>query len=153
MILGLRLFNKRLHLQQGINMKASISIILLFLSTMTFADTSSDIEKVILDNLKYTQNENVDAVMGDMHSQSPAYLSTQQVLQQLFPAYDLKYELLKYTLVGVDSDYAYARIKQSTKKVSGPAFQDNEIEMLTVFKKENGKWKFWTQANLSITFI
>ncbi|EAW30192.1 hypothetical protein GP2143_01575 [marine gamma proteobacterium HTCC2143] len=134
-------------------MKSLISTLIILLSTAAYADTASDIEKAILDNLEHTQNEDSAAVMGDMHSQSPAYLPTQQMLQQLFPAYDLKYELISYKFVGEDDEYAYAKVKQRTKKISGPAFQNNEIEVLMVFKQENGIWKLWTQANLLISYI
>ena len=127
--------------------------VLFLVSSLGYADTASDIEEAILGNLKHTQNEDVAAVMGDMHSQSPAYLPTQQMLQQLFPAYDLNYELLEYTFVGEDGEYAYAKVKQSTIKVSGPAFQNNKVEALQVFKEENGTWKLWTQANLSVSYL
>jgi hypothetical protein len=127
--------------------------VLFLVSSLVYADTASDIEEAILGNLKHTQNEDVAAVMGDMHSQSPAYLPTQQMLQQLFPAYDLNYELLEYTFVGEDGEYAYAKVKQSTIKVSGPAFQNNKVEALQVFKEENGTWKLWTQANLSVSYL
>ena len=72
---------------------------------------------------------------------------------QLFPAYDVKYELIDYQFIGEDSEYAYVKVKQRTKKISGPAFQDNEVEALFVFKQENGTWKLWTQANLSISYL
>ena len=126
---------------------------LLLLSTTAFADTSSDIEKVVLENLEHTQDENMDAVMADLHSQSPAYPQTQQVLPQLFSVYDLKYELISYNFLAEDEEFAYAKVKQRTSKVAGPEFMNNEIELLVIFKQENGVWKLWTQANLSITYI
>ena len=134
-------------------MKSLITTLLILLSLTTNADIASDIENAILDNLEHTQNEDFNAVMGDIHSQSPAYLQTQQMLQQLFPAYDLKYELINYKFVGEDSEYAYAKVKQRTIKISGPAFQNNELEVLMIFKQENGHWKLWTQANLSASYI
>lgn len=134
-------------------MKSLISAVLILLSVNTYADTASDLKNAVLDNFKHTKNENFDAVMGDIHTQSPAYLQTQQILQQLFPAYDLQYELVSYKFIGEDNEYAYAKVKQKTQKISGPAFQNNEIEMLMVFKQEDGVWKIWTQANLSISYI
>lgn len=133
-------------------MKLLLSVFLL-LSTAAYADTASDIEAAILDNLQHTQNEDVAATLGDIHSQSPAYLPTQQMLKQLFPAYDLQYELISYKFIGEDDEFAYAKVKQRTKKISGPAFQNNEIEVLMVFKQEHGIWKLWTQANLLISYI
>ena len=134
-------------------MKALIYTLLILASTVTYADTSLDIKKAILANFEHTQNEDAAAVMGDIHSQSPAYLATQQMLQQLFPAYNLTYELLNFEFIGKDNEYAYAKVKQRTTKISGPAFQNNEIDVLMIFKKENGLWKIWTQANLLISYI
>ena len=141
-----------MRLYKGSEMKLLISSVILLLSTAVYADTASDIEKAVLDNLEHTQNEDIEAVMGDMHSQSPSYLPTQQLLMQLFPAYDVKYELIDYQFIGEDSEYAYVKVQQRTKKISGPAFQDNEVEALFVFKQENGTWKLWTQANLSMSY-
>ena len=66
--------------KQGIHMKSLITTLLILLSLTTNADIASDIENAILDNLEHTQNEDFNAVMGDIHSQSPAYLQTQQML-------------------------------------------------------------------------
>ncbi len=134
-------------------MKLLISFVFLSIFSSAYADTASDIEKIILENLTHTQNEDESAVIGDMHTQSPAYLATQQMLPQLFSNYDLGYELLNYNFIAEDDEYAYVRVKQRTVKISGPAFQDNELEMLTVFKQENGLWKLWTQANLSVLYL
>jgi len=124
----------------------------LLLSFSAFSDVASDVERAILDNLKNVQSENMEGTLATMHSQSPSYLPTQQMLQKIFPAYDLKYELVKYQFVGSDDEYAYAKVLQKTTKVNGAAFQDNEVEALQVFKKENNQWKLWAQANLSINF-
>jgi tRNA U34 5-carboxymethylaminomethyl modifying GTPase MnmE/TrmE len=132
-------------------MKLLISSLLLLLSTAAYADTASDIEKAILDNFEHMQNEDADAVMEDMHSQ--ACQQTQQMLQQFYLDYDLKYELLNYKFVGEDNEYAYAKVKQLTTRISGPEFKNNETEMLVIFKQENGLWKEWAHALLSTTHI
>lgn len=126
---------------------------LLMVSSFACADTPTEIKEVIVENLAHTQNEDIAAAMANIHSQSPLYLSTQQVLEQLLPLYDLKYTLLEYTFIGEDEEYAYAKVKQRTSKVDGPDFKNNELEAMQVFKKEEGIWKLWTQANLSILYI
>ena len=52
---------------------------LLLLSSVAHADTASSIKKAITNNIQHTFNEDEAAVMGDMHSQSPAYASTQHM--------------------------------------------------------------------------
>lgn len=43
-----------------------------------------------------------------------------------------------------------ARVKLATKKVTGPDFQDNELDLIQVFRKEDGEWKFWSQTILEV---
>jgi hypothetical protein len=37
--------------------------------------------------------------------------------------------------------------------VSGPAFKNNIIDSIYVFRKEGGKWKLWQQVVLETNFI
>ena len=80
-------------------------------------------------------------------------LGTKQQLAPLFDNYDLKYEILSFTYIGRDNQYAVARVKQSTQKLSGPAFRHNILDMVQVFRQEKGQWKFWNQVILEVTYI
>jgi len=110
------------------------------------------IKSVVLENLKATQAEDTNRTMITVHTQSPIYRQTKQMLAPIFDDFDLSYELLSFSYIGLNGEYAVARVKQTTKKVSGPIFQENEMDMVQVFRKENGKWKFWTQAILEIKY-
>jgi hypothetical protein len=133
-----------------------IILIAIFLGSSTYASGKEDIAQaikaVVLKNLKATEAEDLDLVMQTIHTQSPAYVSTKQQIPPSFENFDLKYELLSLKYIGYDGEYAVVRTKQSTQKISGPAFQNNEIDMIQVFKKEADKWKFWNQAILEIKF-
>ena len=133
----------------------SLILFLLFniFSVSASADTASDIKLLITNNLKYSQEENLTAFMSTLHSQSPAYLPTQQGMISLFTNFALTYQLASYEFIAVDKEYAYAKIKQKTSKISGAAFRNNQVEALQVFKKESGQWKFWAQANLSTQYF
>jgi hypothetical protein len=111
------------------------------------------LKSVLMENLTATENEDIDRMMETIHTQSPSYLQTRQKMEAIFENFDLSYNLLSFAYFGFDGKYAVARVKQVTKKKSGPAFRDNEINVLHVFRKENGKWKFWTQAILEIKYI
>ena len=50
-----------MRLYKGSEMKLLISSVILLLSTAVYADTASDIEKAVLDNLEHTQNEDIEA--------------------------------------------------------------------------------------------
>ena len=131
-------------------------ILCTLLTVMTFgasAGVSDDVRQTLEENLKYSQQENMDGMMSTIHRSSPNYMATGQAMNQLFPAYDLKYSLISYNFVGEEGGYAYIRIVQRTEKVAGPEFNNNELEALMIFKQENGKWKLWSQANLNIKFL
>ena len=115
--------------------------------------TAGELRNLIIQNLNACQDEKLDAEMSTMHSQSPAYLMTKQQTPLLFENYDLKYELTGFSFIGQDEDYAVARIKQKTTKIAGPAFQNNEIDTIAVFRKENGQWKFWNQVLLNTKYL
>lgn len=134
-------------------MKLFLAFVLSVISVFATADIDSEVKTTVELNLKNCADENLSGMMNTLHSQSPSYLPTQQAMRQLFPAYDLKYTLVSYSFVGSDSEYAYAKVKQKVEKIRGPAFQNNELEALQVFKKEGGSWKLWTQANLSIKYL
>jgi hypothetical protein len=132
-----------------------ISFVLLFSVTVHAAenDIQNAINSVVIRNVQAVQAENLDAVMKTIHTQSPGYLTTKQQLQPLFENYDLKYEILSFTYIGRDNQYAVARVKQSTQKLSGPAFRNNVLDMIQVFRQEKGQWKFWNQVLLEVTYI
>lgn len=133
-------------------MKKLSLLLLVFASFLANASIEDELKALMLANLKATQSEDKKAVFATMHSQSPAKAGTNNMLDQIFTTYDLKYSILDFKYVAADETYAYARTKQLTEKVSGPAFNPNELESLVIFKQENGDWKLWTQAVLTIEF-
>ena len=115
-------------------------------------DVASEIQAVVIENFRATESEDLNAVLDTMHTQSPTYSSTKQLMVSLFETYDVQYDLLSFSYVGQDGKYAIVRIKQATRKVSGPAFQNNDLDSIHVLRKENGKWKLWTTAILELKY-
>lgn len=135
---------------------AKIGLLLLCFTPVAHAaheEVAAELKTVVQANLEATQGEDLDKVMATVHTQSPSYLGTKQAMPDLFENFDLNYNILSLKVVGTDDEYAYARVKQETKKVAGPAFRDNQVDMLQIFRKEDDKWKFWSQAILEIKFL
>jgi hypothetical protein len=114
---------------------------------------AAQIKETVEKNMQTTQAEDTTGMMETIHTQSPFYLMTKQQMQPLFDNYDLNYELLSYEYIGRSGDYAIARVNFQTTKVSGPAFKDNELDVIQIYKQENGTWKLWSQSNLDIKFL
>lgn len=111
------------------------------------------VSKTVEDNCKFLTDENLEKFLSTIHSESLGYQDAKKDPKQLFDQYDLVYTITSKKLLGYDSDYAYIRVTQVTKKVKGPAFRDNSIDVIHVLKKENGIWKIWSGCLLSIQYL
>lgn len=114
---------------------------------------AAELETLVMENLKATEAEDMNTMLETIHTQSPSYAQTEKLSAHLFENYDVKYELQQFQFVGIDGEYAIARYKFSTKRVAGGDFKDNTLDTFHVFRKENGKWKIWSQAALEIDYI
>ena len=111
------------------------------------------LRNVIQENFDGYKEEDIAKIMTTVHTQSPGYLATKQISNEIFPPYELNYELINFKYLVRDGDYALARIKQKTSKIAGPAFKNNIIDAVAVFRQEDGQWKFWSQVILEIDYI
>jgi hypothetical protein len=59
----------------------------------------------------------------------------------LFDHFDLKYTVEKTNIVDYTGTEAVVYIVQTTKKISGPKFQDSRFSVVATFKKtDTGEW-------------
>jgi hypothetical protein len=116
-------------------------------------DTATALRNVVLKNEQAAQAEDAKALMATIDPQSPAYATTQQENSFVFATYDLKYELLSFRYLGDDGEFAAARVKQKTTRTAGAAFRNNELDLLVIFRQENGQWKIWSQMVLNTKFL
>jgi len=137
--------------------KILILSLVVFLFSGLHAEAGESISKsvraVVTKNLWATQAEDMEATMSTIHTQSPAYLMSKQQMPLLFENFDLHYQLLSYKFIGFDKPYAIARVSQRTTKKSGSAFKNNVIDMIQIFRKEGGLWKYWSQTILDVQYI
>ena len=129
------------------------SIVTAEVSSEEFYKTSADLKQVLTENFDAYQKEEIFRVLPTVHTLSPAYKSTKDIASKIFPAYDLNYELVSFKYLLTDDKYAIARVSQKTTKVSGPAFRNNLLDLIVIFKQEKGQWKLWSQIVLEIEFI
>ncbi len=114
---------------------------------------AQDIRNAALENLEARQSEDMDRLMDVIHPESPNYQTFRQQMIPLFDNYDLEYELLSFRFIGLSDGYALVRTRHRTIKNRGPAFQDNDVDLIQVYKKDGDRWKYWSKAVLEINHI
>ena len=138
-------------------MIARITLAIIFFPLLSSAfgqeDISKAVHQTILKNLKANQAEDLPAMMKTFHHQSPFYQLTKEKTLAIFKAYKLDYRLLSYKYIGRDGKYAFARTRYRTRKISGPTFQNKEMDTLQILRQEKGEWKLWSQAILEIHYL
>ena len=122
---------------------AILSLITLQVAIAEEQTMSTLIKDVFNENLNSCQQENMEAMLDTVHSQSPSYLMSKQQMSTIFENFDLNYELTYYKYIGQDNDYAVARARYTTKKISGYAFKDNEVDTIHIFKNQHQLFLIW----------
>jgi hypothetical protein len=105
---------------------------------------------VVVGHFAAYDREDVDATMGFVDSQSPDYESTKAALAGQFAQLDVKTELVDFTLMGHDSEFAVARVRFKTVGKAGGDFTDNTVDAIFLFHQENGAWKLWDESILGV---
>jgi hypothetical protein len=116
------------------------------------ADLTKELRAVFQANLDATQKKELHGVLATVHSKSPTFAATVQVMQKFFEKFDVKTDLLSFKYIATDGEYAIARTKFKTVRVAGPPFRDNLIDAFCIFKKDGNDWKIWQQSNLEIIY-
>lgn len=99
-------------------------------------------------------NENkLEETMSMLHKNSPAQLPTRHAIGPLMSTYKLYHRILDPEYIGADKDYLYLRMKQKTRKLNGPEFQNNISDVLVAMRQDEGVWKIWSIMPLETTFI
>lgn len=112
---------------------------------------ANQILAVLNDNLKYTNEENLDAVINTIGGTDELLKQTKEVYKQLFAAYDLAVTLDKTKIIYYGDGEAAVYTVQSTKKIKGPEFQNNTSEVVhTIKKSADGKWKITQSSVISV---
>jgi len=114
-------------------------------------DLAQALRAVIEANEAAVANGNLDGMSRTLHSQSPVYAKTRSAMKD-WP-FKLKAEILYFKAIGEDGDFAFARARIKTTKLSGPEFKDNVTDEVHAFKKEGPDWKIWASLPLTVTFL
>jgi hypothetical protein len=121
--------------------------------TVYIASTEEQLYHVIQSQIDATQSEDLEGVLATIDSSSTAYEPTKAAMKQIFAAYKLSYKLEKIELISLEKDMATVKIIQTTKKIEGPEFKDNQTTALGHFIKVKGEWKNSITEVMKIDFL
>jgi len=117
-------------------------------------DIEAQLKHAMLENIKGTEAEDVEATMKTIHSKSPLYQASRRQLSQIFGKHlGLKYELISFKYLATDGEYAIARAVQRTTQHPPAKVKNHESDMIIAFRKEGGTWKFWNQVFLEFKYL
>lgn len=106
--------------------------------------------RVLEDNIQTMQDEDIDAYMETIHPDSPAYDTTEDLMEQM-AVYELDVEVSDLSVADKSEDEATVNFTQRSMKIEGPDYQNNEIKGVHTLKPDEGVWKiFGTEASEQI---
>ena len=106
---------------------------------------------VIHRNIEAMNNEDIAGYMATIHPQAAGYAETEAALIELLETYDLSTTLSDVRLESETADEARVYALMTTRKLSGPEFNNNRLDVVFVLRKFQGEWKFFNQDVLDIT--
>ncbi|KRE86415.1 hypothetical protein ASG89_10400 [Paenibacillus sp. Soil766] len=109
--------------------------------TVYIADTVQQIKHVLQRQLDASVREDAVAMVATVDPATPGYENTKAIYEQAFALYDLAYDLKVSDTVQVDKDQASVAFTQKTTKVTGPAFENNQIDAVAQLRRVDGEWK------------
>lgn len=117
------------------------------------ASAGEDVTDVIIQNIIASNNEDFDGYMRTIHSQSPAYATTAQMLNQIFGDFDLNYQISEIEVIKQTAQEAQVNFVLTTRKVHGPQFQDNQVSGKMILRKDAGVWKIYDQKIENVQYL
>jgi hypothetical protein len=108
---------------------------------------------VMKDHITALNAENVPAYMATIHPSSPGYKKTEETVNQIFQAYDIRATFDQLEIVSITSNKARVRYTQTSRKIKGPAYRDSRATGIHTLKKHQGKWKLSETKSTSTEFL
>jgi hypothetical protein len=136
----------------------SIFIPIIIFSIFAFPDCGnnkyySSPEEVIQANIEYMNAENLEGTMSTIHSDSPTFEITENLVKKIFDIYDLNYKIEKLKVISEDVQEAVVEFTQLTTKLKGPEFRNNRVTGKHIIKKDGDSWKIYSTKILNSEYL
>lgn len=118
-------------------------------ATVPRTDPEKDLKALFEAFIHYQNLKDMPGIQACLHEDSQALDSIQKSLEALLDHFTLQVGILDQAYGGTDGCYAYYRFTQKIEKISGPEFNDMQVENLIVFRQhQDGGWKIWNYLPL-----
>ncbi len=107
--------------------------------------TSEQLFDVLYRNSRAANEKNIAAYMATIHPKSSAYRQTEELLPQLFSAYNLEFYYYDLKVTSLKTNEAQVHFSLSTRRLSGPAFRNNIVIGTMILRPDEGVWKIYNQ--------
>lgn len=131
----------------------------LWTESNTVLDVDEDFEAGVRDaleeNVRASQEEDLDAYMAGIHPDVSAelYNQTESLMTTIFDNYDLEYTLEIGAITLMDNGDARAEFVLTTTKLRGPEFRNNEVTGVFFMRLDDDVWKFFNQEITNIRYL
>ncbi len=116
------------------------------------AQLAAALRQLAQEHVDAYDREDEDGTLRTIHSNSPQFDTTRELLAQQFPNQDVTVTLVEFRYIGHDDEFAYARVKKKVVAESDD-FADNVVDALFLFHHENGTWKLWSSHIIGVELI
>lgn len=107
------------------------------------------VKQVLIDQVDFLQEENLEGALSTMHPESPQYSSSRAVMEQVFELYELEYEIEEIEVLEVTGNEAKIRAVQVTRRIEGPELADKRVVAVHTLRKTEGGWKLYESEHES----
>jgi hypothetical protein len=116
-------------------------------------ESPDDVVQVVFDNIFAANREDVGAYMATIHPNSPGYNTTHETIKIASSLYDLSYEIFIPEMLEQGRSEAVISFVLTTRKIRGPAFQDNIVTGEMTLRKHEGEWKIYDQRVDDVQYL
>ena len=139
-------------------MGLSVAVLLLIVQNPSSLNLGSeqpvgDVRDMIYLNMDAANTEDLDLYMDTIHPKASGRIVTKLAMQNLFNEYDLSYKVSALEVIAMTEEEARVTFELTTRKLSGPAFQDNWLSGIMILRLDDGKWKIYDQEVLDVVYL
>ncbi|MBG6132577.1 hypothetical protein IWQ47_003802 [Aquimarina sp. EL_43] len=99
------------------------------------------------------KERNLDTIFDLHHPDNVLFNAGKEQLRTVLSSYTLEANFEDIKILQEDKNVSVVRLSQKTKKVEGPDFKDNIIDMVMILKSHNDNFKILSSASISTDFI